>query len=356
MNVRVLGNGDRDVYESFTSASPLADILQSWAWGEVKRGSGWTPRRLVVEEGGSVIASAQILETRPVRGAPPILYAPRGPVLDYGREDAFAALLNEIRARAGSAVLLKSDPPLEIGSSEAGALTRAGFRPAGGGGFGGVQPTAVMVLDLTLGLEKVHESFHSKWRYNIRLAERKGVEVAQAGADELDTFYDLLVETARRDKFLVRGRDYFRTLFDVLAPSGQLAMFLTRFEGRPIAGALLLGYGRRTTYTYGASSNEHRNVMPNHLMQWRMIQWAHEHGYQIYDFRGVAPMRDGKPVEEHLVGLNRFKEGFGARYVEYVGEFDLPLRPVMYLGWRYGAPLAMKALKAVRGQSGSLAE
>jgi lipid II:glycine glycyltransferase (peptidoglycan interpeptide bridge formation enzyme) len=357
VNVRVLADPDREAYDAFASASPLADVMQSWAWGEVKRRSGWTPHRIVVsDDAGMLVASAQVLETRPVRGAPPILYAPRGPVLDYRNDDALRALVDGIRARGRNAVLLKADPPLDIGSPDASALERAGFRKAGGGGFGGVQPTAVMVLDLSLGLDKVHEGFHSKWRYNIRLAERKGVEVEHARADQLDAFYDLLLETARRDKFLVRGRDYFRTLFDVLEPNGQLALFTTRYEGKPVAGAMLLCFGGRATYTYGASSNEHRNVMPNHLMQWRMIQWAHERGYQIYDFRGVSPVRDGTPVSAEIAGLNRFKEGFGARYVEYAGEFDLPLRPVVYLGWRYGAPLAMKALKAVRGQSGSLAD
>ena len=96
--------------------------------------------------------------------------------------------------------------------------------------------------------------------------------------------------------------------------------------------------------------------MPNHLMQWKMIEWAHSHGYKTYDFRGVSPVRNGAPVEEDIAGLNRFKEGFGARYVEYVGEWDLPLRRLVYQGWRYGAPIAMKALKAVRGQSGSIAD
>ncbi|MCA1833796.1 MAG: lipid II:glycine glycyltransferase FemX [Actinomycetota bacterium] len=353
---RVMHDADRTSYDAYVSASPLADVMQSWAWGEVKAGSGWTPRRLVLEEAGRIIAAGQVLETRPVRGAPPILYCPRGPVLDYARPEVLRAFVDAVRARAGAAVLLKCDPPVELGSPEAASLTAAGMRKAGGGGFGGVQPTAVMVLDLGPGLEKVQEGFHKKWRYNIRLAERKGVEISEAGRDELDVFYELLLETAKRDHFLVRGREYFAQLFDVLKPAGQLAMFLTRYEGKPIAGALLLSFGNRATYTYGASSNKYRNVMPNHLMQWKMIEWAHAHGYRIYDFRGVSPVRDGEPVEAHIAGLNRFKEGFGARYVEYVGEWDVPIRRLLYQGWRYGAPLAMKALKAVRGQSGSIAD
>jgi peptidoglycan pentaglycine glycine transferase (the first glycine) len=205
-----------------------------------------------------------------------------------------------------------------------------------------------MVLDLAPDEEKLLAGFHSKWRYNVRLAERKGVEVSRSAREELPTFYELLLETARRDRFLIRGRPYFETLFDCLEPSALIAMFLARFQGTPIAGALCMGFGRRLTYVYGASSNEHRNVMPNHLMQWHMIRWAKEQGYSIYDFRGVSPVRNGEPVEPHLAGLNRFKEGFGARYVEYAGTFDLPLRPVVYRAWRWGAPAAIGALKRLR--------
>ncbi len=353
---RIAGEHERDLYDDFVARSPFADVLQSFAWGEVKRTGGWVPHRILVQGGHGIVAAAQVLETRPVRGAPPILYCPRGPVLDYRQPEALGAILAEVERRAGKAILLKCDPPIPMGIAEAGALAAAGFRPSGAGRFGGVQPRAVMVLDLAPGIDSVHEGFHKKWKYNIRLAERKGVEVSEAGRDELPVFYDLLLETARRDHFLIRGREYFERLVDVLTPAGRLAMFLARYEGRAIAGAMLLTFGSRATYTYGASSSRDRNVMPNHLLQWTMIRWAHDRGFQTYDFRGVSPMRNGKPTEEHLAGLNRFKAGFGARYVEYVGELDLPLRSVMYRGWRYGAPVAMRALKALRGSGGSLAD
>jgi lipid II:glycine glycyltransferase (peptidoglycan interpeptide bridge formation enzyme) len=349
MRARAATDADHERYNAFVAASPSADVLQAWEWGEVKRRSGWSPARFLVEDGsGSTVGAAQVLARRPVRAAPPLLYAPRGPVIDGAATDVVEALVEEVRRRGRHAFVLKADPPAEAGSPDAKALEAAGFALAPEAGFGGVQPRAVMVLDLDPTEEELLAGFHSKWRYNVRVSERKGVEVARAGRDELAAFYDLLLETARRDGFLIRGRSYFETLFDLLSPAGQLAMFLARFEGRPIAGALCMGFGRRLTYTYGASSNEHRNVMPNHLMQWHMIRWAKEQGYLIYDFRGVSPVRDGRPVEAHLAGLNRFKEGFGARYVEYAGTFDLPLRPVLYRAWRWGAPIAIGALKRLK--------
>jgi lipid II:glycine glycyltransferase (peptidoglycan interpeptide bridge formation enzyme) len=348
MRASVLADSDKDRYNAFVASSEHADVLQAWEWGEVKRRSGWTPRRFLVEDGDAVAGAVQVLARRPVRGAPPLLYAPRGPVLATARPEVLDELAGAVRRSSADAFVLKCDPPVDRDSVEARALRDTGFSLAPEAGFGGVQPKAVMVLDLDRTAEEIFAGFRSKWRYNVRLAEKKGVEVSLAGREDLPAFYELLVETARRDRFLIRGRSYFESLFDCLSPAGLIAMFLARFERRPVAGAICLGFGRRLTYTYGASSNEHRNVMPNHLMQWHMIRWAKEQGYGVYDFRGVSPVRDGTAAESHLAGLNRFKEGFGARYVEYAGTFDLPLRPVLYRAWRWGAPLAIGALKKLR--------
>jgi lipid II:glycine glycyltransferase (peptidoglycan interpeptide bridge formation enzyme) len=315
----------RERYDGAVAASPLADVMQSFGWGEVKRASGWQPLRLLVEDDdGRVRAACSVLRTQPARGVPPLLYAPRGPVLDYGDTDGLRALVDEIRRRAGRGFMLKCDPPIEAGSDAVKALETVRFQSVRSGAFGGVQPTAVMILDLSPGLDKVLEGFKSKWRYNI-------------------------LETARRDGFVVRARSYFEKLWDELEPPGMLKMFIADFEGAPIAGILLTCMGERVIYTYGASSNEHRNVMPNHLIQWTAIRWAVEHGYRIYDFRGVSPMRSGQAVEEHIAGLNRFKEGFGARYVEYAGEFDLPLRPAWYTLWRKAAPAAISFRRKLSG-------
>lgn len=356
MRVAIATDADRDRYNAFVASSPLADVLQSWEWGEIKRTSGWAPRRIIAEEEGRMVGAVQVLRTRPLRAVPPILYAPRGPVLDYRRGDVLAALFGDVRRAPGGAFLFKCDPPVEAGGSEAEALLTAGLRPAGGGGFGGVQPKAVMVLDLDRDEEKIFAGLKSKWRYNVRLAERKGVEVAVGTREDLPRFHELLVETARRDRFFVRGRGYFEALYDTLVPPGMLRMFLARYRGVAIAGAICFAFGPRVMYVYGASSNEDRNVMPNHLMQWHMIRWARAAGYRIYDFRGVSPVRGGTPVDERIAGLNRFKEGFGARYVEYVGDLDLPLRRLLYRAWRLGAPAAMRAYKRLKGGAAGAAD
>lgn len=341
LKARVAGAGDKEQFNARVAASELADVLQSWEWGEVKRETGWKPIRLMIEDEGATVSTCSMLVTKPARGVPPLAYAPRGPVLDYGREEQLRAMLDAIRDESDGAFIFMCDPAVEDHSPEASAASRFMTRSETGG-FGGVQPKTVMVLDLDPDLDKILGGFKSKWRYNIRLAERKGVEIREGSKEDIPPFHEILVETARRDGFSVRGPGYFESLWNQLAPSGKLKLFMANYEGHPIAGIILFCMGSRVVYVYGASSNEHRNVMPNHLIQWSAIKWSKENGYSLYDFRGVSPVRNGEPVDESLAGLNRFKEGFGAQYVEYAGQFELPIRNAWYRLWRVASPLAMR--------------
>lgn len=344
MQARVAAEQDRDRFNNFVASSPLADVLQSWQWGEVKRATGWNPLRLLLEEGDELVGACSMLLTKPARLVPAISYAPRGPVVDYESEEPLNALVEAIRRHSREAFAFICDPAIVDGTPASAKLGQYMKRVASGG-FGGVQPRNVMILDLTPDLDKIQAGFKSKWRYNIRLAERKGVEIVEGTRDDIPAFHELLLETAARDGFTVRGIGYFQALWDHLSSSGFLKVFLAHHKNRPIAGIMLFPMGSRVVYTYGASSNEDRNVMPNHLIQWHAIRWSKENGYSIYDFRGVSPVRDGKPVDEHLAGLNRFKEGFGAVHVEYAGQFELPLRRGWHGLWRTAGPLAMRLSK-----------
>jgi lipid II:glycine glycyltransferase (peptidoglycan interpeptide bridge formation enzyme) len=350
MDVVVAGIADRARYDAFVASRPDGDALQSWAWGEVKRSSGWAPTRLLVTDGADTLAAASVLRLVPMRGVPPILYAPRGPV--WSREDALAPLIATLRQHAQGAYLFTCDPPV----TDASPLLRAGLRTVASSGFGGVQPKAVMTLDLTGGADAVFEGFKSKWRYNCRLAERKGVKVRDGDRSDLDAWYRILVETAIRDRFLVRGVGYFETLWEELGSAGMLRLLIAEHEGEQIAGILLFRFGQRITYVYGASANAKRDLMPNHLLQWTAIRDAANDGIATYDFRGVSPIRDGEPSEPHLAGLNRFKEGFGARYVEYAGQLDLPLRSGWYWAWTNLAPSVLAWRRRRAGGAGSAAE
>lgn len=352
MDIRVIQEPEKAKFNDFAARFPTGDLLQSWEWGDVKaKSSEWQPIRILAEDNGQTVGTALVLKRKLPKVGKSIFYCPRGPVVDFHNETVAKALVDYIGevAKEHGAILLKIDPPVKIEDVESEKVIRSlGFNTiADPTGFGGTQPKCVMQLDLDKTPDDLLASFKPKWRYNIRLAEKKGVTVrTDCTKDDLRAFYDLLKVTAERDRFLVRGFKYYEVLWDVLVPQGYAKLFLTYHEDQPIAGAIDFVFGDRCWYVYGASSNEHRNLMPNHLMQWTMIQWAHSLGCKWYDFRGVSPRRDTSEEEDHLQGLNRFKEGFSPRYVEYIGEYDLPYSNFWYWLWVQAKPKVTAMLKA----------
>ncbi len=350
MQVREFFDNDKERWNKFVAWFPTGDLLQSFEWGELKQKGGWKPIRLAVEENGEIVAAVSILKRSLPHLKKCIFYAPRGPVCDFSNIEVLKTLMDAVteRARREGAILFKIDPAV-VDAAVVPILERAGFiRASDPEGFGGVQPRCVMQLPLTSTIDDILANCKPKWRYNIRLAEKKGVIVrSDCTKADLPVFYSLLQETAKRDKFLVRGYEYYEHMWDTLVVPGYAKLFLTEYQGESISGALSFLFGDKCWYTYGSSSNRHRNVMPNHLMQWRMIEWAKEAGCIWYDFRGVSQKQD-QDSNDHLSGLNRFKEGFGAQFVEYIGEFDLPLSPSWYWAWTTGKPKVSSFIKSLR--------
>ena len=342
------GPGDRETYDRLASAVPTADLLQSYEWGEVKARTGWRPLAFLLLDPSDVPRGASLLLERALPLGRSIFYCPRGPALDFNDEEVLGHWARLVRREAAAhrAILVKIDPPLPVSEKRVSQNIRhLGFHtPRTGPNFEGVQPRFVYKLFLKGDPDEILASFSAKTRYNIRLAERRGVVVREASRGDLPVFYDILQETAIRDRFRVRSIAYFDSLWDLLVERGLARLFLAEYEGGVIAGALAFLFGDQCWYVYGASSNRHRNVMPNYALQWAMISWAKERGCRVYDLRGVSG--DLSP-DNPLYGLYRFKRGFSGRLVEYAGEFDLPLEPVFYLAWTRGIP-------AYRGWRGRL--
>jgi lipid II:glycine glycyltransferase (peptidoglycan interpeptide bridge formation enzyme) len=189
-----------------------------------------------------------------------------------------------------------------------------------------VQPpdTVVVALDDD---ETLLARMHKKTRYNIRLAEKKGVSVEKAGDEALGEWYDLYRQTAERDKISIHSEAYYRDLFG-LAP--DLTLWVARYGGQLLAGNIVLLNGKQATYLYGASSNEHRNLMAPYALQWAAMRDARERGATEYDLFGIPPTDD--PVHP-MHGLYRFKNGFGGDRIHRHGAWDFAFRPLLWTLW-----------------------
>ncbi|MFH2034441.1 MAG: peptidoglycan bridge formation glycyltransferase FemA/FemB family protein [Candidatus Margulisiibacteriota bacterium] len=315
---------DRQRWDEFIANSPHSPILQTYGWGEVKKRQGWTPIRLAIVEGNNILAGVQLLKRNLPYVGRSIFYAPRGPVVDFGSEDMLDTLLRAIEAEAKKhkAILLKIDPEIEEGEKSI-------FRLLMNHGFcqqkKQIQPRTTIYLDLTKGLKDLLKSFEEKTRYNIRLSAKKGVTVREFSNEEgVNIFYEIYKETSSRDNFLIHKRSYYEKIKEELVDRGMAQIFIAYLGEEPIAGVFTFTCGPRIWYMYGASSNEYRNVMPNHALHWHVIQWAKACGYKVYDLWGIPS--DPKPGHP-LWGVYRFKKGFNGEVVKLVGACDLVYDP-----------------------------
>lgn len=329
---------DARVWDAEILRLPQPHILQSWAWGELKAQTGWTATRLLwANADGATCAAAALLTRRLARGLPgAVSYAPKGPLLDWSDAPLVEDLLRrlEAEARRQRAIFLKIDPDVradtDVGRQVVATLSRRGWRPSAEQ----IQYRNTVISDLTADENALLAAMKPKWRYNIRLAERRGVFVRPGAAVDLPTFYAMYAETGDRDGFLVRPYAYYRAIWERFLQDDLGRLLLAEVAGRPVAGLFIFRFGPTAWYFYGASTDRSRELMPNHALQWAALQWAKAAGCARYDWWGAPDILD---ESDPMWGVYRFKQGFGGEFTPWIGAWDYPIHRAAY--WAYTAAM-----------------
>jgi lipid II:glycine glycyltransferase (peptidoglycan interpeptide bridge formation enzyme) len=310
-------------------ALPQPHVLQTWEWGAFKERHEWSADRWLWTAGGEPKAAATVLSRRigplPARA----MYVPKGPILDYDDLALVARVLSDLEAaaRSGQAVFVKIDPDVRADTTQGKAvvdlLQERGWRFSDEQ----VQFRNTLLLDLTRDLDEIMASMKSKWRYNIRLAGRRGVTVRHGRPEDLHLLYEMYEETSRRNQFVIRPESYYQDVWGSFLEAGLADPLIAEVEGEPVAMVVLFRFGERIWFMYGASRSIHRAHMPNHLLQWEAIRWGKEQGCRIYDMWGAPDELD---ESDPMWGVYRFKEGFGAQFTEHIGAYDYPTSELGY--------------------------
>ncbi len=320
---------DPATWDQALRSLPHPHLLQSWEWGAFKGRHGWQPTYWLFREGGAPKAAALVLHRQASPLPFSVLYVPKGPILDYGDLPVLEGVLGHLEAfaRRVRAIFVKIDPDVRTDTAEGEAvvalLRQRGWRLSPEQ----VQFRNTMVLDLRPNEEALLAAMKSKWRYNIRLARRKGVTVRQGGLEDLPLLYQMYEETAHRDGFVIRPFAYYQDAWGRFIQAGLAQPLIAEYEGEPLAMVILFRFGGRAWYLYGASRSRHRNRMPNHLLQWEAIRWAKRQGCLEYDLWGAPDRLD---EDDPMWGVYRFKQGFGGTFVPHIGAYDYPARPLLY--------------------------
>ena len=371
LSVRPLSD---EQHREFLDRRRSASFLQTPAWGEVK--TEWRRESLGFFDGAELVGAGQVLH-RPVPRLDryTLAYLPEGPVLDWADPD-LSRWLDPLAAhlKAHGAFGIRMGPPVvtrrwgaeqvkqgladpavrrlgdlppthrdPVGARVVSQLTALGWRSqAREDGFGAGQPQYTFEVPLVrdgvrLGEDDVLRGMNQLWRRNIKKADKAGVQVtttdAAAPPEELraavERFHTLYVETAHRDGFTPRPLGYFVRMVEAMGAEDpdRIRLFFAEHEGGLVAATTMVRVGAHTWYSYGASSTAKREVRGSNAVQWAMIRRALAMGADVYDLRGITPTLD---ADDSHVGLVQFKVGTGGEAVEYVGEWDLPLRRTLY--------------------------
>lgn len=340
-------------------------FLQTPAWADVK--TEWRSESLGWYAGDRLAGTGLVLHRPVPRLGYTLAYLPWGPDIDWagGLTVWFPPLVSYLRSQGAFAIRVAPPVPTDtwsaaqvkegIADPEVGRLTDVPGRsdPVGAevtrylrdsgwipqnpeDGFGAGQPQFTYEIPLrhpdgtARSEDDVLAGMNQLWRRNIKKAAKAGVEVTtSAGGEDLKAFHDLYVHTAERDGFTPRPRAYFEKMFAALSAEDpeRIKLYLARHDGDLVAATIYVRVGAHAWYVYGASSTEKRDVRGSNACQWAMIRDSLAAGCDVYDLRGITPTLS---TDDAHVGLIQFKVGTGGQAVRYAGEWDLPLRPIVY--------------------------
>ena len=335
--MEIINKADKELlkeYERFVKNSEYGNFMQSLRWPRVKEGWGWDA--VISRDADGKIRGTCLVITKkvPIFGVR-FLYAPHGPVCDWSDKEVMQDLFEGIKvlAKKHRCYQFMWDPPFEEKEEERTALIESmGFSHI----HDAPELTTIqarnnyMLRDIKGKTpDEVMAGFKPDWRNRIRKGPKKGVTCVASGSENLDDFYPLYEATGIRDGFSIRGKDYLARFIDSLGKDNcRLFVCYCEEDGKkiPISGAITTQYAGKTCYVYGASANHHRNLYPNYLMQWTMINWALEGNCDIYDFMGIPFYKDETNPN---YGVYKFKKGFNGEVVTYVGEFYYVFKPFM---------------------------
>ena len=323
--------------KKFLETHRKSHFLQSPEWTQVKK--EWKNEFIVIRDKENNIKGTMSLLFRKMPTINKyIMYAPRGFVCDIHDKETLSKLTEEAKkiAKKYNVFIFRLDPDIPNNDEEfkkividLGYKLKSNIKSINQV----IQPKYVFRLNIKDKTEEeLLKSFNEKTRYNIRLSARKGVKIREGRREDLKVFYNIMKETGKRDNFFIRPMEYFENIWDAMSPK-HVKLLIAEYENEPIAAVLPIMYGDKVWYLYGGSTNKHRNLMPNYLLQFEMIKWGVQNNCEIYDFRGVSGFKNKSDPQ---YGIYKFKKGFNGEFIEFVDELYIIFNRPVYLLYRFG--------------------
>ncbi len=313
-------------------------IIQSWEWGDFRKKTGLELVRLGQFNGNTMVSAYQ-LTLHPVPIFPQVVgYLPKGPMPDAESTKALIEV-----GRDKNVAFIKIEPNVFAQEDLRQKILTLGYTLSKKSLFTRYN----FLLDLTKSEQNLLAAMHPKTRYNIGVAQKKGVEVYESTKDaDFEIYLKLYFDTTHRQKYFGHTPDYHRLVWKTLMPAGMARLLIGKYQGIPLVAWMLFNFKETLYYPYGGSSNENREVMASNLVAWEAIRMGKKMGLRVFDMWGALgpDAKDSDP----WFGFHRFKAGYGPSHVEYIGTYDLILRQALYKSMNFADRMRWTFLRATR--------
>lgn len=315
--IQVLGPSQKDAYNKVAG-----HVIQSWQWGEFREKTGLEVVRMGIFDAGRLVSVYQ-MTIHPVPHTPfNIGYIPKSSIPEVELLDELATL-----AKQRNIIFIKFEPNIEKNqvTSEQMDLLKNQLTKSKKTLF----TKHNFLLNLSPAEDKLMAGMHSKTRYNIKIAQKKGVTVEERQDDQaFDIYLKLYFATTKRQKYFGHSPLYHRLMWRTLKPTGIAQILIGSYQNQPLVAWVLFKFGNTLYYPYGGSSEAHKNVMASNLVAWEAIKLGKRLGCDNFDFWGA--LGPDASTSDPWQGFHRFKAGYGGRLVEYVGTYDLVINKPLY--------------------------
>lgn len=325
MTIRFATQEETSAWDTLISNNPDGgNIFQTIEIATIKRRAGWKSRLIIADK----VALTALEQHIPLLGK--FWYVPKGPGVSSVNE--LKALLPPLQAFAKKhgVFAIKIEPELLREETSLRELRNLGLQPVPA-----IQPNSSTVLiDTAPALDEILASLNQKGRHAIRRAERDGVTAKAVPFTEENCriMFDLLRETAE-GQWRARSYEYYAAFWKSFADKGTGQLFFAYYEGAVVASAFSMYLGTKGTYKDGASIRKRTAYGASHLLQWEVIKWMKERDVTSYDLCGVPPSDQILDETHHHYGLGRFKTSFNKHVTDFVGAYDIVVRPTRYKLW-----------------------
>ena len=355
---------NKEQWNNITSQFERSTILQTWEWGLIKTRYGWKPDYYVKEDSsGKPEAAALILskEQRLSKFGPliRILYIPQGPLLNWENLDVvkktFDYLINYSKLQ--NAAYIKTDPQLILSrgtvsnspkNETIASELKEYFNQSGWiSSRQQIQFKNTFWIDLTHSEDELLANMKQKTRYNIRLSEKKGVNVRQGSNDDFNVIYEMYAVTSARDGFIIRPKEYYFNLWNTFLEAGMAIPLIAEVQDEPVGALFLFYFNQKSYYLYGMSRELHRDKMPNYILQWEAIKLSKSLGCKIYDLWGAPDVFESS---DRMWGVYKFKEGLGGDLIQTLGAYDFPTSKLTYTIIQEALPKFQSLARRIRGK------